>query len=355
MKKDNRKYAIDFIKVICTVLIVFHHYQMVTGLRFENNINFYDGKIYFGFIVELFFIISGLFMYRDEKKIDINTKYIDYIKGKAKRLLPLVCISAIVFTGLLVYYIEGLKLNWFDVKPSLLGTITASLGIQYGGVFKESRVNAPTWYINILLICYTIYFFIIKISKKKNISINAMCLIMILIGIGLYNYKVSFPLTTEYCVRGYYSFFFGVILGKYLYNSDKIINKKDILISIITILSIVLLTKYYYSFVKNGYNFILTFLLYPSILVILSTTKMEKILHFKFISFLARISYNVYIWHYPFLLLIHIILHKMILEFNLLTLESMLLYTLFCFIIGIISYLCIEIPIGKRLSKKNEF
>ncbi len=353
-KEKNRNYAIDFIKIICTILILFHHFQMITGLRFDNSINFYGGKIYFGFLVEMFFIISGLFMFRDEKKIEEKTKYIDYIKVKAKRLLPLVCISAIVFTGLLIYYTDAMNLDWFGAKPTLIGTITTSLGVQYGNVFKEYKVNTPTWYISILLICYTIFYFLVKISRKKNVSINALSVVMILIGIGFYNYRVHFPFLTEYCVRGYYSFFFGVILGNYLYNSDKKISFKEILYSIFIIASIVLLTQYYSPFVESGYNFILTFLMYPAIIVLLSKTKIEKLFHFKLINIIAKISYDVYIWHYPFILTIYIFINKNIIKWNLKTLKAMIIYTIFSFIIGTISYFCIEVPLGKKKLKDQK-
>ena len=54
----ERNDGLDIIKVIATIIIVFHHYQQVTGVIFDG-INFYGGKFPFGYVVELFFIISG--------------------------------------------------------------------------------------------------------------------------------------------------------------------------------------------------------------------------------------------------------------------------------------------------------
>jgi len=48
----------DLLKIISATLIVFHHYQQVFQVSFEY-INFCGGRIIFGFLVELFFIISG--------------------------------------------------------------------------------------------------------------------------------------------------------------------------------------------------------------------------------------------------------------------------------------------------------
>lgn len=40
----DREYSFDFIKVIATFCIFFHHYQQVTGVYFENGLNFWGGR-----------------------------------------------------------------------------------------------------------------------------------------------------------------------------------------------------------------------------------------------------------------------------------------------------------------------
>lgn len=50
--------GLDLIKAVSITLIVFHHYQQSFSSTF-NGVNFYGGSFYFGFIVELFFMISG--------------------------------------------------------------------------------------------------------------------------------------------------------------------------------------------------------------------------------------------------------------------------------------------------------
>lgn len=65
----QREYSLDFIKILATVFIVFHYYQQVIGVYFDKGINFYNGKFYFGYMVELFFVLSGYFMYSYIEKI----------------------------------------------------------------------------------------------------------------------------------------------------------------------------------------------------------------------------------------------------------------------------------------------
>lgn len=64
----NEIYGLDYAKIIAASLIVCHHYQQVFGCTFDG-INFYGGKIVFGYFVELFFTISGfLTLYSEQQQ-----------------------------------------------------------------------------------------------------------------------------------------------------------------------------------------------------------------------------------------------------------------------------------------------
>ncbi len=65
---DKRVYSLDALKVIAATLLVFHHYEAATETQFKY-INFYSGSFYFGWLVELFFLLSGFFTYQYIKKI----------------------------------------------------------------------------------------------------------------------------------------------------------------------------------------------------------------------------------------------------------------------------------------------
>ncbi len=59
---NERKYSLDVLRIIATILIIFHHYGQVTGLYLEGHINYWNGRFYFGYVVEFFFLLSGYFI-----------------------------------------------------------------------------------------------------------------------------------------------------------------------------------------------------------------------------------------------------------------------------------------------------
>ncbi|MCR5118892.1 MAG: hypothetical protein K6B44_04650, partial [Lachnospiraceae bacterium] len=69
--KENSKRdgVLDLMKIVATLCIVLHHYQQLTGAKWQG-FNFWeDEHFYFGYLVELFFLISGIVSYADIEKI----------------------------------------------------------------------------------------------------------------------------------------------------------------------------------------------------------------------------------------------------------------------------------------------
>lgn len=107
--EKTRFYSLDFLKFILAIVIVFHHFQQVTGTKF-NGINFYGGRIYFGYVVECFFIISGFVTALGlEKKKLVSLK--KWMCEKALRIYPMTILSVFVTFG--VYVLHRLILGSF--------------------------------------------------------------------------------------------------------------------------------------------------------------------------------------------------------------------------------------------------
>lgn len=211
MQCNRRIYSLDIIKIFATICILFHHYQQLMELRFATGINFYYGWESFGYLVELFFEISGFLAYMSIVKVkdakELNT--IKWIERRYIRLMPLVILSTIIFetVDLLSIYILGSPIS--GINPSLWGTILTSIGIQSGWFFENPMINNPVWYISCLLLCYIILALLNKLSMSRGWSILVLFSGMIILGcIGL-NYELNYPFFNGASSRAYCSFFMG--------------------------------------------------------------------------------------------------------------------------------------------------
>lgn len=95
---------LDLIRVICAILLIFHHYQGLSGAVFTS-INFYaNGRWGYGYITEMFFSISGfLTAFKDDGK---ENNFRKYYKHKFWRIFPLTLISNIIYLlAVCLYYI----------------------------------------------------------------------------------------------------------------------------------------------------------------------------------------------------------------------------------------------------------
>lgn len=109
--KAERKYVLDAMKFFAAVIIIFHHYQQCTGLRFQRW-NFYEGKFYFGYLVELFFMISGFVTYIQVNR-DKDLSFRGFITRKIVRLYPMPILSIAMITSIRWIY-RGLNGTWYN-------------------------------------------------------------------------------------------------------------------------------------------------------------------------------------------------------------------------------------------------
>lgn len=349
----NREYSLDTLKIAATIGIVFHHYQGNVGATFKY-INFSGGRFYFGHLVELFFILAGYFMYTYIKKIKKGLTFKDFIVKRIMRLLPLLMVSTIAFCVIILIYRRVLGSNYYGVSISLWKIVSTCIGIQALGIVPMNNINSHFWYISVLILCYAIFYFLTFLSNKKNISCVYAYLLMIIIGVSYTTYAVNFPFMNEYTYRGYYSFFYGILLAKMHANTK--VKKFLEIASPLLIITIGLLLAFDYDFVDGGsINYVLTFIFYPAIITILKTDIAHKVFKYKIIGIFAKISFNVYVWHWSMLPAMYIIIHALDLDINLTSITAMVGFLIISYIIGGISYYFIELPITKYSQKLELF
>lgn len=348
--ENDRSFSLDFLKIIATICIVFHHYQQVTGAVFENGINFWSGVFYWGYLVEFFFVLSGYFVYKYIDKIKKGLSFRRFYCMRAFRLLPLVAISALVYEVLLCIYTEIIGKNWFDITPTLWGIIITALGIQDGWCFSNPCVNNPTWYISVLLLCYILFWFVIFLSKKYNLNENILFIIIIFIGCGIVTYGINFPFLNQSSARGYYAFFTGVLLAEFL---DKYkVTKQTLYSSMAIIVGLTFLIVVKNDYISKGIVFVMTFVYYPALVVVFESTLLKRFFRLKLWGELSKISFGVYIWHNPMFLLMYIICDVFGWNVDFGCVRNMLFFAFFSEALGIISYYFLEKKIAEKIKKK---
>lgn len=346
----KRDYYLDFIKVIATICIVFHHYQQVTGAFFENRLNFNGGIFYFGYIVELFFVISGCVMIPYIKRIQDGLEFPSFFLKRFIRLFPLMLIGAIAYEIFLTIYESIYQGSWFGINVTFWGTVIASLGIQEGWGLTNPSVNNPTWYISVLLLCYIIFYITTYLGKRWKIPVQYLYIFIIFLGMGIITYGINLPFLNSQAARGYYAFFFGILLGEFM-KKRECTNRMAIMLLCVIII-ITLLIMYRNNIMASGINYIMTYIYYPAIIMIGKHPLIASFFNKRWMGTLGKISFDVYIWHNPFYLLLYIFIKVFSWNINLDSMRVMVLYTGVCFIWGIVSHYCIEKPISRVLDKK---
>ena len=348
--EKKRDYSLDFIKIIATILIVFHHYQQVVGGHFRY-IDFFGGKFYYGYVVELFFILFGYFMFKYISKIKNGLSFKDFFKQRYLRFLPIMALTSIVYSICLYIYTNVLNLSWFNYKFSLWGTISSSLGLAEGWGMKNPFINYPNWYISVLLICFVVFYLMVYISKKKNISEIILFAFVIFLGFAISNYEINFLFMTSQVARGYYAFFFGVILAIILNNKSP--NLLIQILSAVIVIVVPIIIHYNTSILPNDVNYFMTFIYYPALIIIFKFKFINKLFRVKFIEVVSNITFDVYLWHNVLLLMGSLFLNIFKINVKLDSFVAMLCYTAISFLVGTLSYYLIDKPIKNLIVKKR--
>ena len=347
----NRDYSLDILRIAATILIVFHHYQQCTGAFFEGRLNFYNGRFYFGYIVEFFFLLSGFFMVSYIGRIRDGLPFRKFLLKRVIRLLPLVFLSGAAYEIILCLHKFIIGTDWFQIQVNPWGLIIDALGIQDGWVFPNPSVNNPTWYISVLLLCYILFFILTYIAKRLKFSPVYLYIFMVLIGCGIRTYSISLPFLNSSSSRGFYAFFFGILLGMLLQKYP--LRKKHVILSACLIALLSYLIFSHWTWVEANINYLMTFCFYPALIVIFSSDTARSMFRHPIIGTLGKITYDVYLWHNPLFPLMFVMLHIFGLSPNLNSMRAMILYTVISFGAGTISYFVLDKPIHRYLQKKT--
>lgn len=286
----NRKYGLDVLKIICTVLIILHHFQQA----FSDVSGFFcGGKFYFGYICELFFMISGY----------LSIRHIEDTKFSILRLMITAIKAPVLMSmGLYLYYFlfeeQIVRYMW---NPGFIGIdaiIRSILGID---VLFDNIVD-PSWYISDLVICYIILIILAKCCKRFSIGINRILPFVILLFIvGYYNntdYGLYNNMISKVVMRGGESFFIGLLLAV---NEEKIsrffwggARKACAFIAIIG--SILYLSGEIFNYQ------IMVLIYYPAIVITMSSQRMDRLFKIDVLENISKTLIDTFLLNWPLLI-----------------------------------------------------
>ncbi len=349
----KRVYAFDFLKFIASILIVFHHYQQIVGLFFEGGINFCWGRFNVGLLVEFFFLLSGFLLTGYIKPIEEGLSFKQFWGKRYLRLLPIMALAAVGYEVLLAIFnnVGAPYLTWYaPTNIDVWGCIVTALGMQTGGVFSIQTINSPTWYISVLLICYAIFYWLVKIGYEKKVNLVYLLVAMVLIGIAIETYAIDLPFLNQYTKRGYCAFFYGVIVG--LIFKDRESKLREAVGGLFLSGMVVGFVLFDTPSVEYGIEYLMTFVVFPTILVVVKLPFVERVFQFRIWKVLGDISYSVYVWHINVLLATYIVISTSGFPVSIWSLEGMLFFTGICFLVATILHFAFEKPIANQIHKR---
>ena len=366
MSNNKSKYlpSIDSLRALAVLAVIIYHVD----------VNYLPG----GFLgVDLFFVLSGYLIssliIKEFRKTGTVNLYNFYIR-RARRLLP--AVYFMITVGLVVMVLFNEVLLRKSHLDAIFGYIYSSNWwyifhkLDYFDSFGAQSPFKHLWSLAIEEQFYMIFplLFLLVNRKKKSkdgkykLNKNFLYVVLGLILVSLIAHILLFDINN--ISRIYFgtdtrafSLLVGVV-GAILYPMERLHAKVTpqqnmiysvvSLVSIATLITVMIYTSEYNTLLYRG-GFLLVAIL--GLIVIISSGKqhtlMSRLLSFKPIVFIGKISYSLYLWHFPVL-----VLTTPVSEIGNPNIIFVILRIVLTFAVAIVSYVFVETPI-RKLGFKN--
>ena len=366
MSNNKSKYlpSIDSLRALAVLAVIIYHVD----------VNYLPG----GFLgVDLFFVLSGYLIssliIKEYRKTGSLNLYNFYIR-RARRLLP--AVYFMITVGLVVMVLFNEVLLRKSHLDAIFGYIYSSNWwyifhkLDYFDSFGAQSPFKHLWSLAIEEQFYMIFplLFLLVNRKKKSkdgtykLNKNFLYVVLGLILVSLIAHILLFDINN--ISRIYFgtdtrafSLLVGVV-GAILYPMERLHAKVTpqqnmlysvvSLVSIATLITVMIYTSEYNTLLYRG-GFLLVAIL--GLIVIISSGKqhtlMSRLLSFKPVVFIGKISYSLYLWHFPVL-----VLTTPVSEIGNPNIFFVILRIVLTFAVAIVSYVFVETPI-RKLGFKN--
>ena len=293
-RKDKKNYysEIDILRAISVIIIFLYHY---------------DNKLFkLGYLgVDIFFVISGFVItltLKDLKNFSLNDLKNFYLR-RVKRLYPALIFCITLTT--IFYLFFGFLFQGNNIKDtlisSLLGYSNFFFYYQHKDYFQKDFLNPfdHMWSLSVEIQFYILYsIFLILIHKffKKNL-LHIFFILTLVSFVFFFSLKDNLFFYNTFA--RFWEFGLGIIIF-YLYKSN--FNKKKFFFSFLLYLIVFFLL---YDFIINNQKLEIISCLILIIFIFFSfhniSIKIFSLFKINFFSYLGKISYSFYLFHFPVL------------------------------------------------------
>lgn len=345
----SRYHGLDLLKAIAILAIAAHHFQQDFGIRYET-LNFYGGRFYVGYVVELFFMVSGFVLVLSEAHRS-QAAIMRPLLRRVARLWPMAAISVLVATALWPAYQHFSGLLW-DGLPLRPVTFFVSLTtVSQGAFFNSYSYNNPLWYVGVLIICYVLFYLLRRLASAARLPAWPLFVLASAIGAFAQLNEIDVPfLRFNSTARGYAAFFLGVLISTAMH---RLSTRKHPHVFAVTMAAIALgaFSTMCFSDELLQYEWpIETFVVWPVLLLaVIWSPIVERVSDNPFVAFLGRINYELYVWHAVLNIAIATVCAAV--EFPIPTSRvALLVYLVLCEAIGAFFYYVCEAPLSRILN-----
>lgn len=337
----NYRPEIDGLRTLAVLAVILFHL----------NSNFLIGG-YYG--VDVFFVISGYLITGIlTKSIENgNFKMSDFWLRRVKRIIPLLLVVIITTTLVLPFLIFRPILNGIfkDVIPAIFSYFNFHAYFNFGDYWGQTADNSfflHTWSLSVEEQFYLIYPFVLIVLHKYFKKFLIPLILITIISLGLFIYFVSIKTQLVFYMLPFriWELSTGGIISCLPKNVTHNKNYKKLLPTIGLILILIS-----YIFATTSLNYIAILPIFGSFLIIYFSNGKDilgKILSSKMFVHIGKLSYSLYLWHWPIL-----VLYKNM-EFKFLDINRFYIYLIIIVITYVLSYLSFKLIETKARNYKN--
>ena len=216
----HTKYYFDllnFLRFFLCLWLLLYHYDGITGWSLMP----FHGNWYLGTFIspgrvalECFFIISGFCIGAKYRKpiVEHKERFVPFVMHHYGKLLILTLLTL----PLSIFKQYLMELAGLEPGPTWMEAVLDGLNIRLGYGFSNTfPFNSPLWFINVLMICYVLYYLLVHSLYAKHRTWYWGCSMIIwflgmarLIGAGYGDFFIYNGFTAVGCSN----FFLGVLL-----------------------------------------------------------------------------------------------------------------------------------------------